>query len=343
MLAPFSKAYQRAGPLVNLAGLLREFGVDPASISGDLAIDLDALTLETMLPFPTCLALLDRSARATGCPHLGLLLGSRYKWASHGIIYELANTAPTLRQSLLDFEAWQLGYSSGAAVYLHRYGQDFAFGYGVYGPAQSGSRQVYDLSIAIGCDILRDLTDGQVSPIEIHLCYDAPQDLRPYRRILKSPVRFNEVRSCLVIAGRDIDTPRKAADPSKRAIALSRIGGALGMPPGSTGAQLRHLIRPHILKDDLSVLGVAKAMGMNRRTLQRRLADEGVSFDAVRDDVRFAAARELLAFTKLEIAEIALALAYKEHSSFSRAFRRWSGVSPAEWRDAVVGGAASDR
>lgn len=333
MLAPFSKAYQRAGPLVHLAGVLREFGVDPAAVGSELAIDLDALTVETMLPFPACLALLHRSAEITGQPHVGLLMAARYKWASHGIIYELANTAPTLRQALLDFEAWQLGYSSGAAVYLHRYGTDYALGYGIYGPSQAGTRQLYDVAMVNGSTIIHDLTDGQVSPLEVHLCYDAPSDLRPYRRVVKAPMRFNEVRSCLVISEHDIDYPRKSADPSRRAEILARITSTLGMPPGSTGAQLRHLIRPHILKDDLSVLGIAKAMGMNRRTLQRRLAEEGVSFDTLRDDVRFTAARELLAFTKLEIAEIALALAYKEHSSFSRAFRRWSGVSPLEWRE----------
>lgn len=314
MLAPFSKAYQRAGPLVHLAGVLREFGVDPTAVGSELGIDLDALTVETMLPFPACLALLHRSAEITGQLHVGLLMAARYKWASHGIIYELANTAPTLRQALLDFEAWQLGYSSGAAVYLHRYGTDYALGYGIYGPSQAGTRQLYDVAMVNGSTIIHDLTDGQVSPLEVHLCYDAPSDLRPYRRVVKAPMRFNEVRSCLVISEHDIDYPRKSADPSRRAEILARITSTLGMPPGSTGAQLRHLIRPHILKDDLSVLGIAKAMGMNRRTLQRRLAEEGVSFDTLRDDVRFTAARELLAFTKLEIAEIALALAYKEHS-----------------------------
>jgi AraC-like DNA-binding protein len=343
MLAPFSKAYQRAGPLVHLAGLLRELGIDPSAVAGEFSIDLDAVTVETMLSFPVCLSLLDRSAKITGLDHFGLLLAARYKWASHGIIYELASTAPTLRQALLDFEAWQLGYSSGAAVYLHRYGSDYALGYGIYGPSQAGTRQLYDVAVVNGCTILNDLTDGQVSPVEVHFCYDAPRDLRPYRRMLKAPIRFNEVRCCLVISEHDIDLPRKSADPSRREEILVKISALLGMPPGSTGAQLRHLIRPHILKDDLSVLGVAKAMGMNRRTLQRRLADEGVSFDSLRDDVRFTAARELLAFTKLEIAEIALALAYKEHSSFSRAFRRWSGVSPAEWRDTALSGGAIDR
>jgi AraC-like DNA-binding protein len=77
---------------------------------------------------------------------------------------------------------------------------------------------------------------------------------------------------------------------------------------------------------------VAVEMGLHPRTLRRRLADEGETFEHLRDDVRFAVARELIELTGIPISEVADFLGFSSLAVFSRAFRRWSGASPLEWR-----------
>jgi AraC-like DNA-binding protein len=82
---------------------------------------------------------------------------------------------------------------------------------------------------------------------------------------------------------------------------------------------------------------IAAMMGINPRTLRRRLATEGLTFEQVKDEVRFGAARELLEVTDLAIGDVASALSFATHSAFVHAFRRWSGTTPTAFRAAASG------
>lgn len=126
---------------------------------------------------------------------------------------------------------------------------------------------------------------------------------------------------------------------------VSAEGGAGGIEPDLKAALIRQRrasavrdrARYHIFKNigvaEFSQTAVAKAMGMSRRTLRRRLADEGLSFQVVLDECRMeAAVLEMRRRPEASLAEIALRLGYTEHSSFTRAFSRWSGLSPAQFR-----------
>lgn len=332
-----SSAFQRAGAFAHLAAVVRSLGGSPARVSNGLDIDLDTLAADDLLPFADCLVLLERAAEQTGCGHIGLLMGAEYRWAQHGIIHRLAKEAPTLREALQDFVNWQRGYTSGAAVYLHRFGQDFALGYGIYDRVSPGSRHLYEAVVAIGCDMLRDLTGGRVAPLEVHLCHAGPQDAAVYQRILRAPVRFNQIQSCLIVPGADIDLPRRMANPDRRQDLIAQITQMLGLPAGQMGARVRHLVRSRLLRGDPSMAGMARSLGLGARTLRRRLAAEGTVFETIRDEVRFNAARELLALTDLPVGEIADALAFASHSAFGQAFRRWSGTSPTDWRHLTAG------
>ena len=332
-----SSAFQRAGAFAHLAAVVRSLGGSPARVADGLGLDLEALAADDLVPFADCLTLLERAAEQTGCGHVGLLMGAEYRWVQHGIIQRLAQEAPTLREALQDFVTWQRGYTSGAAVYLHRFGQDFALGYGIYDRVSPGSRHLYEAVVAIGCDMLRDLTGGQVAPLEVHLCHTGPQDAAVYQRILRAPVRFNQIQSCLIVPGADIDLPRRTAHPDRRQDLIAQITQMLGLPAGPMGARVRHLVRSRLLRGDPSMAGMARCLGVGTRTLRRQLAAEGAVFETIRDEVRFNAARELLALTDLPVGEIADALAFASHSAFGQAFRRWSGTSPTDWRRLAAG------
>jgi len=334
MLVPFGDSFQRAGPIAQLGALLNEFGVAAADVTRGTGVDISGLTPDSRLRFSAVLQLLERAAEKTSCAHFGLLLGSRYSWVSHGLIPRLSAHAPTLRQALLDFVTWQLGYSNGATVYLNRMGEDFAFGYGIYDRNSSGSRQLYDVVAAAGCNFISELTSGEVAPLEILFCHRASNDLGPYERILKVPLRFNQNQCCLVISATAMDHPIRNADPRERARITRELRAAMGLSFNSAAARLRHVIIPQLLIDDPWMVGAARALGQNSRTLRRHLAAEGLTFETVRDEVRFTLARELLDLTDLPIGDISASLAFATHAAFIRAFRRWSGMTPSQWRTA---------
>ncbi|EIC21573.1 helix-turn-helix transcriptional regulator [Thiorhodovibrio frisius] len=83
---------------------------------------------------------------------------------------------------------------------------------------------------------------------------------------------------------------------------------------------------------DTSLAHVARLFALHRRTLNRRLKAHGTSFKILIEEARYDVARQLLRDTSLPIADIAASLDYADASAFTRAFKRWSGVSPGAWR-----------
>lgn len=325
-------AMQRAGPIAGLGDLVREFKVPANRVASGTGIDLDALTVDSRIPFSAVLTLLARSVAQTGCTHLGLLLGARYAVASHGRIVQFASRAGTLRQALSTFVNLQPGYSSGAAVYLRRLGPDFLFGYGIYDRTAPGSAQLYDCVLAFGCAFLRELTGGAVAPLEILFCHRRPDDVEPYRRVLRAPLRFNETEAGIVIPGQSIDCLLKPVQPRSRGQDEVPAGRPPEPPKTLEAAHVRHLIRPLLLAGDPSMKNAARVLGLLPRTLRRHLADEATTFYAIRDEVRYVMARELLALTDLKMSEISASIGYANQSAFNQAFQRWSGITPSAWR-----------
>jgi AraC-like DNA-binding protein len=103
-------------------------------------------------------------------------------------------------------------------------------------------------------------------------------------------------------------------------------------PAGEFSDDLRRILRTELLKGSCSLGAVARFYAMHRRTLTRRLGAEGTAFRQIADEVRFEIACQLLAEESLSLGQIAAALKFSEPSAFTRAFRRWSGVTPTGWR-----------
>lgn len=97
-------------------------------------------------------------------------------------------------------------------------------------------------------------------------------------------------------------------------------------------AQVRTLAAELALTGPLTVGRIADHLGTSSRTLQRHLADQGVSLRAMVEESRLEIARVLLCKTDLEVQEIAARTGYSTPSGFARAFARWTGRSPREYR-----------
>lgn len=110
------------------------------------------------------------------------------------------------------------------------------------------------------------------------------------------------------------------------------IATAAGCDDAYTLVALRGALYAGLLRNVVSGDDAARHLHLHRRTLNRRLKEAGTTFRRVLDQVRFELAREMLSDTSLPIAEIAIRLGYRMPSTFTRAFRRWSGGSPALWR-----------
>jgi AraC-like DNA-binding protein len=99
-----------------------------------------------------------------------------------------------------------------------------------------------------------------------------------------------------------------------------------------TKAKLKNVIAASIKGGDATLPAVANRLAISRRSLQRQLALLGITYSELIDEVRQKMAKSLLATTNRSIAEIGAMLGYRDPSSFSRAFMRWSSMSPSDYR-----------
>lgn len=105
-------------------------------------------------------------------------------------------------------------------------------------------------------------------------------------------------------------------------------------------AQVRACVIRNLANDRVRLAGIAAELGLSPRTLQRKLADAGASFQQVLDAARHALAQDYLRQRGLSLADIAFLLGYQEQSAFTHAFREWSGMNPGAWRERALAGTA---
>jgi AraC-like DNA-binding protein len=331
-----TQSFQRLGPIANVAQLAEKLGANPADISAQVGFDIRQLHADQRMPLQSAVNVLEVGAQLTRCPHFGLLVGASTVEETHGVIFQLAKTAPNLKQFWADHIAWQPGYTSGAIIYMHSFGEDCALGYGVVDRDAVGSVHFYDCVVAIGLALMRLAMGDTALPSEILMCRRAPADFQPYRKIIRVPIRFNESQTCMVFSRKALSLPVPSADPARRAALLQDLQTMLARHGGTPVTALRRALRPLLLDGMPSMADAARSLGLSSRTLRRRLAQENLTFEEIRDDVRFTVARELLALTDLPIGDIAEALAFSTHAAFTNAFQRWSGKAPSTWRTTLT-------
>ncbi len=323
---------QRAAPLVPLPGLLEGLGVSVAAVFAGTGISPEGLQPDAFVPFDAALVVLERAAVMSGCEDLGLRLGRLQTLATFGPAGPIMASAATLGEALADFVAIQIGNSTAATVYLNRAGDDFALGYGGYRSDVTISYQLHDVALAAACSFLRELTRGAVRPQELLTMRPAPRDPAPWTRLADGPVRFGQAETCLILSRAAVAFRLPTANRAAHDAHLAEIAPLIALAPWGRAGEVAHALRAALLAGHAGMPEIAAHLGTTPRTLRRALAAEGTTFDAVRDQVRLAMARELLALTKLPVGDIALTLDFATPSAFIRAFRRWSGLTPAAWR-----------
>lgn len=325
-------AMQRAAALVPLRSLLGERGVGMDEVLEGTGVSPDEIRPDAFVPYRAFLAILDNASRLTGRDDLGILLGKRQTLAALGPVGDVMLHAATLGEAISAFAAFQSSNSTGGAVYLMRADRDVILGYGVYDRSEQISPEIYDLVLAVGCNLIAELTGGVVAPEEILLSRARPADPTPYRRLGRCPVRFGQQQTGLLLRAPALAFPLPAANRDLHERALARLQSARDGAPMPLSRQVRHLLRPLLLMGNAGMDDVAGRLGLHPRAMRRRLQHEGTTFEMIKDEVRHATARDLLMLGDMSIGDIAATLDYGFSSSFVHAFRRWSGISPGQYR-----------
>lgn len=148
-------------------------------------------------------------------------------------------------------------------------------------------------------------------------------------------LRFAQPATQVVFPARVLTLPLHGADPTLGAVLLRHAEELLAKQPrqAETWAdRVRGLVYERFSREEIRLETLAKQLGVSARSLQRRLSDEGTSLAAIEDEVRQALARRYVADPTLGLAEVAYLLNFRDLSGLYRAFRRWTGKTPVEYR-----------
>ena len=286
------------------------------------------------------LAFYRNTLELSGDPAIGLKLGEPFLPQRYGLFGYALLSAATLRHTL------SLAENFGRLTFSF-----FTFHFGV-----SGSRAWFSMDDPpplepelLDLYLDRDMSAANVdfseilgkpfAPSETYLTHSGHGRERAYREHFGGHVYFGADKGMFVFDSTILDKPLPRSDPETSRhfqqqcqMLIAKIGTR-----GHFIDDVRMVIlaRPGYFPD---IDYVAEKLGMSTRTLRRRLSEEGSSYRAELDEVRYGLAREYLGTTQLSIDEVAQLLGYSEAGNFSHAFRRWSGMAPSTWRQSDVVG-----
>jgi AraC-like DNA-binding protein len=200
--------------------------------------------------------------------------------------------------------------------------------------AQGIPRHAAEAAIASWVLRARALTKVEIAPIEVSFRHAAPRDCSEHHRILRCPIRFESETNALVLSRQDFARPITTSDSRLGALLDRHAELILARLPPHDGlvTDVRAALTEAMKSGDASLAAIAKRLGKSTRTLQRRLADEGIRFDEVLEALRRELAFRYLAEPALSIGEVAFLLGYSDTTAFHRAFKRWAGETPQSYR-----------
>ena len=269
--------------------------------------------------------------RLTGDRLLPLRIAEATPPGAFGIIEYVCRAAPTLGEALRQWVRY-LNLLDDAGTVGLELEEDRAL-LRVLRESEAPAPASHELRWALVARYARELTAVPFRPISVEFAHAGPDDAAPYRAWFGAPVVFGAEATQLVLPRSALAARLASSDPALLAI-LTRAADELAKRASGDPLmtqQVKRVLHEALRSDDAQVESVAKQLGVAVRSLQRRLKDEGTSFQAVREDVRRALAQRYLD-DGLAIAEISFLLGFSEPSAFFRAFKRWTGMTPVESR-----------
>jgi AraC-like DNA-binding protein len=324
----------RAAGAIILVDFLRECGVDGHALVANAGLPKVALRHpDNLIRLVALGRLVVSAAEATGRADIGLAVGSRVTFGALGMVGYLVANAETVGAGLETLTRYLHLNNNAVVPYLAREGERVVVGYEPLGAGFAGESQLMFAAMAILTNSLRALCGREFQLRAAAFAYSAPSDRRAFNRFFGVPVAFNETRTAITFDRAWLPRRISGSDPTLRRVLERQIRAAT--PPRNQPAaagQVQRVLRTMLPAGTVSEVQVARAFGMNRRTLARRLQEAGTTFQEQLDLARSETARTLLEGGDSDIANIAAKLGYAGTSSFTRAFRRWEGTTPTEWR-----------
>jgi AraC-like DNA-binding protein len=304
--------------------ILRAVGLSRSVISDE----------EGFIPTSVFARLLEEGAQSTGDDCFGLHFGERYDPKNIGALVYVVLNSPTMAAAVENAGRYLRLHNEAAQVDSSIEGHHGYIRVRLARLAIKTPRQLNEYNMAVALNTIRMMAGSQWTPQEVQFAHEAPREISEHLRVFHAPVTFGCMTNAFVIDREFIERQVPAASRQLYKILKQYLERLLNEMPAENGliASVRRIIAELIRDGAPKLPRVAKEMAMSPRTLQRQLKEYGVNFKELVENTRRLVALNYLRNPMNTLTEIAFLLGYSELSAFNRAFKRWTGSTPLNYR-----------
>jgi AraC-like DNA-binding protein len=329
------------GAIARLAcARLRELGKDAAAVLATVKARPEQVYDDTIrLEVPKQIRILELASEELQDGLLGFHLARNFDLREVGLVYYVIASSERFADALLDAKRYCTIMNEGVRLQMRQDDRTVSIALDYVDIDRKSDRHQIEFWLVTMVRICRKVTDTRL----------ALRHLRIRHRRDETPAEFKSFFGCDVEFGADCDEiifpapvaslPIVGRDNYLNDLLRQYAEAALAGHPNGRGA-LRSAVEgvlPQLLPHArASISNVAKQLAMSSRTLSRKLRDEGVAFTEILEESRGVLAKSYLAERDLPVSEIAWLLGYREVSAFTNAFKRWTGMTPRQFRLAAV-------
>jgi AraC-like DNA-binding protein len=270
----------------------------------------------------------------TGDPALGIHMGERVTAQAYDIIGYLGAHASTLREGIVTLFRYGRLVSDVTASLEERddvASMVFEFKAPVNSPVV---RMRAEFTVTGFVRLLRTFCGESAMPLEVLFPYAAPPYRAEYARVFGGRERFEQPITAIRFDRAMLSQEAVHKNPRLSAILVGEAERVLDRLERSTthAERVRDLLALRGVSELRTMEAVARELGVSVRSLRRRLAEEGVSFPKLLEEAQLASAKRLLENSDRSIYDVAVEMGFSDPSAFHRAFRRWTGMTPSQYR-----------
>ena len=314
---------------------MHSLGVDSDAFLGSLGIDPAIIKApDSYIPVDQYLLIQDEAAVYTNDPYFGLHMGEYAEAGSWSILGYLMMNCKTLGEAFIKSGRYSriIGNMIEGSVKF-RFNKIKLI---LFTPphAPNMTRHCFESTISSSVRMMRMMTGVHLSPTEVTFAYPEPESTAEYERIFNCPVKFGHKENSYTIPLNFVNTPIPMANPALLEhfeMYAQNVIAEMDRQDEYT-RMVTKIILSKLDDEKLNIKKVAKELSMSVRTLQNRLKDEGVVFSQLHRDIRQQLAKKYLR-ENYTVEDITYLLGFSEPSVFRKAFKKWSGITPKQFRE----------